>query len=139
MDGVERETVRPTQFLYWFQLVYGVVLGAAGLYAYQQWSAGVRGIQLVLLAGGMTLLTLIFVIYLQNLHKANLHPDYSKTCYACKLAVNRYSEFCEHCGADQIERSKIGACPECQATVYEGVAYCPTCGDDLRNRKLQKV
>lgn len=136
---MERETVNPLQFLYWFQVVYGALLGAGGLYLYQRWQTARFGLPFVATIVGLAFLTLIFVVYLQNLHKGDLEPDYSKTCYACRLPVNRYSEFCEHCGADQIERHKIGACPECQAEVYKGTAFCPSCGGDLRDRDLQEL
>ncbi len=136
---MERETVNPLQFLYWFQVIYGAVVGAAGGFLYQRWQAGLYGLGFMATLAGLVFLTLIFLVYLQNLHKGDLQPDYSKTCYACRLPVNRYSEFCEHCGADQIERHNIGACPECQAEVYEGTAFCPSCGGDLRDQNLQKV
>lgn len=139
-ERVERETVRPTQFLYWFQVLYGVALGAAGLYLYRRITGPTDfGLPGVLAAGGLALFTLVFLVYLQNLHKRDLDPDYSETCYACKMKVNRYSEFCEHCGADLIERHRYGACPECQAEVFEGTAFCPGCGEDLRNRSLQSL
>lgn len=137
---MERETVGPTQFLYWFQVVYGLSVGVLGMFLYGQVTGpgdfGPRGI---LAALGLGMLTIIFIIYLQNLHKSDLQPDYSKNCYACRLPVNRYSEFCEHCGADLIERHRYGACPECQAEVFEGTAFCPSCGEDLRNRSLQSL
>lgn len=137
---VERETVGPTQFLYWFQVLYGVAVGALGFYIYQRArSPAGFGLPGVLASLGLALLTLVFIVYLQNLHKRDLDPDYSETCYACKMSVNRYSEFCEHCGADLIERHRYGACPECQAEVFEGTAFCPACGEDLRNRGLQNV
>lgn len=137
---MERETIGPTQFLYWFQVIYGVVLGALGLFLYQRFtSPATFGPVDMLALGGLALLTLVFVAYLQNLHKSDLEPDYSETCYACRLPVNRYSEFCEHCGADLIERHRYGACPECQAEVFEGTTFCPACGEDLRNRSLQSL
>ncbi len=137
---MERETIRPTQFLYWFQVIYGVVLGVLGSFLYRRLTGPAAfGMVDVLSLVGVALLTLVFVIYLQNLHKGNLEPDYSETCYACRLPVNRYSEFCEHCGADLIERHRYGACPECQAEVFEGTAFCPSCGEDLRNRGLQSL
>jgi predicted amidophosphoribosyltransferase len=55
------------------------------------------------------------------------------------LPVNNYSEFCEHCGVDLIERQNYGACPECQAEVFEGTAFCPSCGLDLKNKKLEPL
>lgn len=136
---MERETVQPAQFLYWFQVIYGVALGALGLFLYQRITGpSAFGVQGVLAAGGLGVLTLVFLIYLQNLHKGELEPDYSKSCYACRMPVNRYSEFCEHCGADLIERHNYGACPECQAEVFEGTAFCPSCGEDLRETGLQE-
>lgn len=136
---MERETVSPTQFLYWGQLVYGAFAGVLGWILYQRVSAGLGGPGTVGAAAGLVLGTLIFVAYLQNLHKGELEPDYSKTCYACRLPVNRYSEFCEHCGADQIEKDSYGACPECQAEVFEGTAFCPGCGKDLQASGLQDL
>lgn len=137
---MERETVRPTQFLYWFQIFYGITLGALGLFLYQRWASPAPfGLPDVLALAALLFLTVIFLIYLQNLHHRDLEPDYSKTCYACRMPVNRYSEFCEHCGADQIERHNYGACPECQLEIFEGTEYCPGCGTDLKERTLQTI
>lgn len=136
---VERETVRPTQFLYWGQLVYGALLGAAGSFLYQRITAGEIGPAVVGTVIGLGFATLVFIAYLQNLHQGDLEPDYSKNCYACRLPVNRYSEFCEHCGADQIERDNYGACPNCQAELFEGTGFCPSCGEDLRATGLESL
>ncbi len=137
---MERETVRPTQFLYWFQVAYGIALGALGLFLIQRFTGpSPFGLPDVLALASLAGLSLVFVIYLQNLHHRDLEPDYSETCYACRMPVNRYSEFCEHCGADLIERHRYGACPECQLEIFEGTEYCPGCGTDLRNRTLHEI
>jgi hypothetical protein len=77
---------------------------------------------------GLALGTLVFVIYLQNVYRFGLVPDYSKKCRFCNGPVNRYSEFCEHCGADLIAEEKLTPCPKCGVDVYEGTKYCPECG-----------
>ena len=139
LTTVDRETVRPWTFLYPFQVIYGLLLAASLLFAWQRWrggSLGLGGVMSIAFAIGWTL---IFVAYLQNLHKRPLQPDYSRTCYNCRLPVNRFSEFCEHCGVDLVERQRIGACPSCEAEAYQGVAFCPSCGEDLRNKRLKKV
>ena len=68
------------------------------------------------------------MIALQNVHRFGLVPDYSKTCRFCNGPVNRYSEFCEHCGADLIAEEKLTPCPKCGVDVYEGTKFCPECG-----------
>lgn len=126
-----RETVSPFTFLYWFQVVFGVLAGVLGTVLWRRVSGGALGLPGVLALVGLVVLSFVFVVYLMNLHKRPLVPDYSRTCYSCRLPVNRWSEFCEHCGADLVERHKIFECPECQAEVYKGVRYCPSCGHDF--------
>jgi RNA polymerase subunit RPABC4/transcription elongation factor Spt4 len=136
---VERETVGPTQFLYWGQLVYGALVGVVGTFIYRRVTAGLVGPATIGAVFGLAFATIVFIAYLQNLHKGDLDPDYSRSCYACRLPVNRYSEFCEHCGADLIERSNYGACPNCQAELFEGTAFCSSCGEDLRSTGLESL
>lgn len=136
---MDRETVKPRTFLYPFQVFFGVVLGIAGTVLYGRYQAGRLGPTGAFTLIGLALAALVFVVYLQNLHKRPLNPDYSRRCYNCRLPVNRYSEFCEHCGADQVERARIGACPACDIEVYEGVSYCPSCGEDLTRKRLKRI
>lgn len=77
---------------------------------------------------GLVVLALVFVIYLNNLYRHGLVPDYALKCRNCNGPVNRYSEFCEHCGADLIAEEKLVGCPRCGAEVYEGTKHCPECG-----------
>ena len=71
---------------------------------------------------------LVFLVYLQNVYRFGLVPDYSLKCRFCNGPVNRYSEFCEHCGADLIAEEKLLKCAKCGAEVYEGTKHCPECG-----------
>ena len=71
---------------------------------------------------------LVLLIYLQNVYRFGLVPDYSKKCRYCNGPVNRYSEFCEHCGADLLAPEKFVPCPKCGVDLYEGTAFCPECG-----------
>lgn len=114
----------------WFQLGYGAFLA---IMAYQLWlhysgalPLDVGGV--ILRYFGLVLATIIFVIYLQNVYRFGLVPDYSKKCRFCNGPVNRYSEFCEHCGADLIAEDKLVPCPKCGVDVYEGTKFCPECG-----------
>lgn len=114
----------------WFQLAFGAFAGVIGL----QVLGHLRGVapltqgalvgRLLLLAAGLV----VFLIYLQNVHRFGLVPDYSKKCRFCNGPVNRYSEFCEHCGADLIAEEKLVKCPKCGVDVYEGTKFCPECG-----------
>lgn len=114
----------------WFQLAFGAFAGVMG---YQLWGhlsgrspitqGGVIA-RIMLLAVGL----LVFAIYLQNVYRFGLVPDYSKKCRFCNGPVNRYSEFCEHCGADLIAEEKLVKCPKCGVDVYEGTKFCPECG-----------
>jgi predicted amidophosphoribosyltransferase len=52
--------------------------------------------------------------------------------------VNRYSEFCEHCGADLIAEEKLLKCAKCGAEVYEGTKHCPECGARIVGPKAPK-
>jgi len=114
----------------WFQVVWAALSAVLG---YQLWEhfagrALLSGAGVVwrILALGFGLLA--FLIYLQNVYRHGLVPDYSKTCRYCHGPVNRYSEFCEHCGADLLDPAKFIACPRCGVDLYEGTAYCPECG-----------
>lgn len=114
----------------WIQLAFGAFAGIMGyqlvrhLTGAEPLSSG--GIVGRVLALGLALL--IFLIYLQNVYRFGLVPDYSKKCRFCNGPVNRYSEFCEHCGADLIAEEKLTPCPKCGVDVYEGTKYCPECG-----------
>ena len=117
----------------WFQLGFGAFAAIVG---YQLWmhargaavlsTGGLVGRVMLLLVGAV-----VFVVYLQNVYRFGLVPDYSKTCRFCNGPVNRYSEFCEHCGADLISPEKLVPCPSCGVEVFEGTKFCPECGATL--------
>ncbi len=94
--------------------------------------AGEFGAGAFILRGlGAVIVVLVFFIALQNTYKHGLAPDYSKVCRFCNGPVNRYSEFCEHCGADLIAPEKLVVCPKCKAEVYDGTKHCPECGKKI--------
>ena len=114
----------------WFQLGFGAFAGVV-LYQLARHFTGAAPLAtgpLVLRVLGLAVGLLVFVIYLQNVYRFGLVPDYSKKCRFCNGPVNRYSEFCEHCGADLIAPEKLIPCPKCGVEVYEGTKYCPECG-----------
>lgn len=114
----------------WFQLAYGAFAGVL-LYQLLLHFTGRATLAVGPLVGrilALALSLLVFVIYLQNVYRFGLVPDYSKKCRFCNGPVNRYSEFCEHCGADLIAEEKLMQCPKCGVDVYEGTKYCPECG-----------
>ena len=114
----------------WLQLGFGALSGLLLWQLYEHFggarplSGGGVAWRLIVLGLG----TLVFVIYLQNLYRFGLVPDYSKKCRFCNGPVNRYSEFCEHCGADLIAEELLIKCAKCGVDVYEGTKYCPECG-----------
>ena len=81
---------------------------------------------------------LVFLIYLQNLYRFGLVPDYSLKCRFCNGPVNRYSEFCEHCGADLIAEELLVPCPKCGIEVVDGTKFCPECGGKIVTRKPKR-
>jgi hypothetical protein len=114
----------------WFQLGYGA-FAAILVYQLLQHATGSAPLSQGGLAGRALLLGLsflLFLVYLQNVYRFGLVPDYSKKCRFCNGPVNRYSEFCEHCGADLIAPEKLMPCPKCGVEVYEGTKFCPECG-----------
>lgn len=114
----------------WFQLGYGA-FAAILVYQLVQHARGDAPLSSGGLVGRILLLALsllVFVVYLQNVYRFGLVPDYSKKCRFCNGPVNRYSEFCEHCGADLIAEEKLTPCPKCGVDVYEGTKFCPECG-----------
>ncbi len=132
MSRVRSERYPSLNNLFLGQILFGVVLAAIipGL-----WDAAKGGafgefafLGRALLLG---LTVIVFGIYLQNVHKHGLTPDYSRLCRFCNGPVNRYSEFCEHCGADLISPEKLVVCPKCMAQVYEGTKHCPECGKKI--------
>lgn len=124
----------------WFQLVYGVVAGIMGYQLYRHYSGAVPldDGAIVLRLLGLALLTFVFAIYLQNIYRFGLVPDYSLKCRHCNGPVNRYSEFCEHCGADLIAEEKLIKCPKCSVELYEGTNHCPECGARIAAKKKGK-
>ncbi|MHB8603998.1 MAG: zinc ribbon domain-containing protein, partial [Thermoplasmatota archaeon] len=116
-----------------FHLLYGAFLGfIAGEFA-RAWRGEVAFTRefVVLHVVLLALATLVFAVFARNQYKYGLVPDYSMKCRFCNGPVNRYSEFCEHCGADLIDEEKLIACPKCGAEVIEGTKHCPECGRKL--------
>lgn len=114
----------------WFQLAYGAFVAVV---SYQLWlhftdaaPLATGGVVLRVLGLGASLV--VFLVYLQNVHRFGIVPDYSLKCRFCNGPVNRYSEFCEHCGADLIADEKLVPCPRCGVELYEGTKHCPECG-----------
>ena len=129
-----------TANLRWFQVAFGAF---AGILSYQLWRhfsgaepLGTGG--LVLRYFGLGAGLLVFLIYLQNVYRFGLVPDYSKKCRFCNGPVNRYSEFCEHCGADLISPEKLTPCPKCGIELYEGTKHCPECGASIARAAKDK-
>jgi len=117
----------------WFQLAFGAFVGVMGFLLWRHFTGREALDQgpLVGIVLGLAAATLVFVIYLQNVYRFGLIPDYSKKCRFCNGPVNRYSEFCEQCGADLIAEEKLSQCPKCGVDVYEGTKFCPECGATL--------
>lgn len=114
----------------WFQLLYGAALGIVGYQLARHFTgaAPLGDGALVLRLLGLAVLTFVFVVYLQNIYRFGLVPDYSLKCRYCLGPVNRYSEFCEHCGGDLISEEKLIKCSRCEVELYEGTKHCPECG-----------
>jgi hypothetical protein len=124
----------------WFQLAYGAFL-ALVVYQLYEHAAG----DVPLSKGGLIVRVallgvsfLVFLVYLQNVHRFGLVPDYSLKCFNCHGPVNRYSEFCEHCGADLIAPEKLVVCSRCGAESIEGTKHCPECGARLTQPSKKK-
>jgi hypothetical protein len=109
----------------WFQLVFGAFVAVI---SFQLYEGGLSQGGIVLRVLGLGVALIVFVVYLQNIHRFGLVPDYSLKCRFCNGPVNRYSEFCEHCGADLIADEKLVPCRKCGAELYEGTQFCPECG-----------
>jgi hypothetical protein len=122
-----------TANLRWFQVAFGAFAAILSYQLYGHVSGAARLGQggVVLRVLGLAAGLLVFVVYLQNVYRFGLVPDYSKKCRFCNGPVNRYSEFCEHCGADLIAPDKLVACPRCGVELYEGTKHCPECGASL--------
>jgi len=119
-----------TRNIRWFQLLFGAFVAWA-VYTLILSYQGVKPIPLGAQVGlffALGIGAIVFVVYLQNVYRFGLVPDYSMKCRFCNGPVNRYSEFCEHCGADLIAPEKLMPCPKCGVELYEGTAYCPECG-----------
>jgi predicted RNA-binding Zn-ribbon protein involved in translation (DUF1610 family) len=128
----------------WFQLAWAA---ASAILGWQLWehatgAAPLTGAGLVWRILALGLGAFVFLIYLQNVHRFGIVPDYSKKCRYCNGPVNRYSEFCEHCGADLLSPEKFVPCPRCGVDLYEGTAFCPECGAAVarmaKGRKAKK-
>lgn len=119
------------RYVYWGQLLFGLFAGAVAwaLIAHLLAGGGARGaIPHVLL---LVVSVFAFGVYLNNLYKDAPLADYSKVCPACGGPVNRYSEFCEHCGTDLVHRPETTACPGCGEEVWADVPYCGLCGHEV--------
>jgi hypothetical protein len=122
--------------LRWGQVLFGAFLGMFLLNTYRAWPLETPDLiaRSVLLLVSLT----VFAVVLQNQYRFGLVPDYSLKCRFCNGPVNRYSEFCEHCGADLIADEKLVKCPKCQTEVYEGTKHCPECGASVGAGKKGK-
>jgi len=122
-----------TRNIRWFQLAYGAFIALVGYRSYLAYSGqqplGAGAQAGLFLAFGASII--VFLVYLQNVHRYGLVPDYSLKCRFCNGPVNRYSEFCEHCGADLIAEEKLVLCPKCGVELMEGTRFCPECGARL--------
>ncbi len=116
--------------LYVGQVTFGAAFAllAASLWRHHSGAAPLGPLSLAARWVGVVVLALTFVLYLQNVHRFGLVPDYSLKCRFCNGPVNRYSEFCEHCGADLIAEEKLIHCAKCGVELYEGTKHCPECG-----------
>lgn len=126
-----------TANLRWFQIAYGALTGVLVYQLYRHFT-GAAPLAEGAVVGRVLLLGLsffVFLVYLQNVYRFGLVPDYSKKCRHCHGPVNRYSEFCEHCGADLIAEEKLMPCPKCKVELYEGTAFCPECGAGIAKGK----
>ncbi|HWG91711.1 MAG TPA: zinc ribbon domain-containing protein [Candidatus Thermoplasmatota archaeon] len=130
---------------YWVNLHIGqVIFGAlAALLTYdliQRFGAEEEmSMTTFLEAAGLVILTLgFFFIYLPNMYRHGLMPDYSLKCKFCNGPVNRYSEFCEHCGGDLIAETLLINCPKCEIELYEGTKHCPECGAKILQKGGKK-
>lgn len=115
----------------WGQVLFGALFALLAVDVWRRVDAGDFAIGTALRIGGLILVVLVFWVYLTNLYKHGLVPDYSLKCRYCLGPVNRYSEFCEHCGGDLIAEEKLVACRKCGAEVYEGTKHCPECGASI--------
>lgn len=114
----------------WAQLLFGAFLAFVAYRSYLAWSGAqplTQG-EGILLFLTVPIALLMFVLYLRNMYRHGLVPDYSLKCRYCEGPVNRYSEFCEHCGADLIAEEKLAPCRKCGVDLVEGTPYCPECG-----------
>ena len=124
----------------WPQVAFGALFALLGhdLYLHATGARPLDGGGLALRVLGLFVLALVFVVYLQNVYRFGLVPDYSKKCRFCHGPVNRYSEFCEHCGADLVAVEKLVACPGCAIELVQGTRFCPECGTAVSKPKKGK-
>lgn len=116
--------------IYLGQIIYGAAVGYLALRLYEDVTAGgpiPRSAFFLTL--GIVVATLLFAVYLRNMHRFGVTPDYSEVCEWCGGPVNSYSEFCEHCGLDLVYG--LVECPGCGVDVAAGQPDCPECGADL--------
>ncbi|MHB8585900.1 MAG: double zinc ribbon domain-containing protein [Thermoplasmatota archaeon] len=123
----------------WGQVLFGAAFALVAWDFVSRALARDWGLGTALLGFGLVLLLLAFGIYLGNQFRFGIVPDYSLRCRYCNGPVNRYSEFCEHCGADLIEESKLIRCPGCDAEVYLGTPHCPECGRRLPDLEVDQT
>lgn len=112
----------------WGQVLFGAAFGIVGWDTALRVAAGVLDGGTILRLFGLVLILLAFWVYLGNMYRFGLLPDYGQACPNCNGPVNRYSEFCEHCGADLVAEENLVSCPECGAGLYPDTAFCPECG-----------
>lgn len=125
-----RSDVQLLDNVYLGQILYGAAVGYMALRLYQQVTAGGPiPRSAFFLAVGVVVATLLFAVYLRNMHRFGVTPDYAEICDWCGGPVNSYSEFCEHCGLDLVYG--LVECPDCGVEVAAGQPDCPECGADL--------
>jgi len=123
--------------IHWGQVVFGALAALLGADLYGRVAAGEGFTMAVFLesVGLVALAATFFFIYLPNMYRYGLMPDYSLLCRYCHGPVNRYSEFCEHCGGDLIYEEALIKCPKCSVDLYEGTKHCPECGATILSKK----
>lgn len=126
-----RTTIPLLRNLHLGQVLYGAAAALLTYFIYVDLAAGgplPRGTFFMLV--GLVALTLVFAIYLGNMYRFGVVPDYAENCPYCGGPVNTYSEFCEHCGGDLVYTDLV-ECSRCGAEAYAGTPHCPECGNRL--------
>jgi hypothetical protein len=113
------------------QILYGAAVAYLALEIYRDLApGGPIPRSTFFMAVGLVVATLLFAVYLNNMYRFGVTPDYAEVCEWCGGPVNTYSEFCEHCGADLVY-DEVVECPSCGVEAYAGTPHCPECGASL--------